>query len=159
LQPVVAVHTPFLLLISNQPTLVLECTQSSYAGSVVILAYSSILANWQAQRLKGVVIEFLKFQVAPDLRENFIQKDGEIWTAALAKYPGFISKEVWINPNHHTEVILIIRWSTREQWKAYPKKIYRLSKTNLSKQWENPIRLWSQPSIKYGNSPIVDGKA
>lgn len=67
-----------------------------------------------------MVIEFLKFKVAPDLRENFIQKDAEIWTAALAKYPGFISKEVWINPNHHTEIILIIRWATREQWKAIP---------------------------------------
>ncbi|MBD6619144.1 TIGR03792 family protein [Komarekiella sp. 'clone 1'] len=67
-----------------------------------------------------MVIELLKFHVAPDLRENFIQKDAEIWTAALAKYPGFLGKEVWITPDNSKEVILIIRWATREQWKAIP---------------------------------------
>ncbi len=67
-----------------------------------------------------MVIEVLKFKVSPQLREKYIQKDGEIWTAALAKYPGFISKEVWINPNDSTEVVLIIRWETRSQWKAIP---------------------------------------
>lgn len=32
----------------------------------------------------NVVIELLKFKVAPDLQENFIQKDAEIWTTALS---------------------------------------------------------------------------
>jgi len=68
----------------------------------------------------GVVIELLKFQVDPNQRENFIQKDAEIWTTALAKYPGFLGKEVWINPNNPTELTLIIRWQTRDQWKAIP---------------------------------------
>jgi uncharacterized protein (TIGR03792 family) len=68
----------------------------------------------------GVVIELLRFQVDPNQRENFIQKDAEIWTTALAKYPGFIGKEVWINPKSPTEVIFIIRWETLEQWKAIP---------------------------------------
>jgi uncharacterized protein (TIGR03792 family) len=67
-----------------------------------------------------VVIELLKFQVAPEERENYIQKDAEIWTTGLAKYPGFLGKEVWINPNDPTEVIFIIRWATQEQWKAIP---------------------------------------
>ncbi|MBE9200166.1 MULTISPECIES: TIGR03792 family protein [unclassified Nodularia (in: cyanobacteria)] len=67
-----------------------------------------------------MVIELLKFRVAPEERENYIQKDAEIWTTWLAKYPGFLGKEVWINPNDSTELILIIRWATREQWKAIP---------------------------------------
>ncbi len=66
----------------------------------------------------SVVIELLKFQVDPNLRETFIQKDAEIWTTALAKYPGFLSKEVWINPNKPSEVTFMIRWATREQWQA-----------------------------------------
>lgn len=65
-----------------------------------------------------MVIEFLRFQVTPALRENFVQKDEEIWTPALAKFPGFISKEVWINPQEAAEVILVIRWATREEWKS-----------------------------------------
>ncbi|MEA5583563.1 TIGR03792 family protein [Nodularia harveyana UHCC-0300] len=67
-----------------------------------------------------MVIELLKFQVAPEVREIYIQQDAEIWTAGLAKYPGFLGKEVWINPNDPTELILIVRWATKEQWEAIP---------------------------------------
>lgn len=67
-----------------------------------------------------VVIELLKFKVAPDLQENFIQKDAEIWTTALADYPGFLGKEVWLNPNDPSEVIFVIRWETFEHLDAIP---------------------------------------
>ncbi|MGI8499889.1 MAG: TIGR03792 family protein [Hassallia sp.] len=67
-----------------------------------------------------MVIELLKVKIPPELREKYIQKDAEIWTPALAKYPGFMGKEVWINPNDKTEVVLIIRWETREHWDAIP---------------------------------------
>jgi uncharacterized protein (TIGR03792 family) len=67
-----------------------------------------------------MVIEWLKFQVAEELREAFIQKDEEIWTAALAKCPGFLGKEVWISPQNSQAVILVIHWETREAWKAIP---------------------------------------
>lgn len=67
-----------------------------------------------------MVIEWLKVSVAPELREQYIQKDEEIWTAALAQYPGFLSKEVWISPDRPEEVILVIRWESFEQWNAIP---------------------------------------
>jgi uncharacterized protein (TIGR03792 family) len=69
-----------------------------------------------------VVIELLKVKIPPAQREKYIHKDAEIWTTALAQYPGFLGKEVWINPNDPTEVILVIRWATREQWKAIPQQ-------------------------------------
>ncbi|MFN6435550.1 MAG: TIGR03792 family protein [Nostoc sp. DedSLP01] len=53
-----------------------------------------------------MVIELLKFQVAPE-QENFIQKDAEIGTTALAQYSGFLGKEVWLNPNDSSEIISI----------------------------------------------------
>lgn len=65
-----------------------------------------------------MVIEWLTFAVDPDSRETFIRLDNEIWTAALSQYPGFISKEVWISPDLLDQVVLVIRWQTREQWKA-----------------------------------------
>lgn len=67
-----------------------------------------------------MVIEWLKVRVSTELREKFIQKDAEIWTTALSSYPGFLNKEVWINPEAPTEVILMIRWATLEEWKAVP---------------------------------------
>lgn len=67
-----------------------------------------------------MVIEFLKFKVAFGTQEAFLQQDAAIWTTALAKYPGFLGKEVWINPQDSTEVTLIVRWETKEQWQAIP---------------------------------------
>ena len=68
-----------------------------------------------------MVIEWLKFTVDPSSREKFIKKDEAIWTASLATYPGFLGKEVWIEPNKANQVVFIIRWQTREQWKSIPR--------------------------------------
>lgn len=65
-------------------------------------------------------IEYLKFRVEPQLREQFIQQDAAIWTAALSQNPGFDSKEVWLNPEDPSEVITVIGWRDRDQWKAIP---------------------------------------
>lgn len=67
-----------------------------------------------------MVIEWLKFNVNSDLREEFIQQDEKIWTAALSTYPGFLGKEVWIEPNAPAKVVFTIRWETRQQWKSIP---------------------------------------
>jgi uncharacterized protein (TIGR03792 family) len=67
-----------------------------------------------------MVIEWLKVNVIPELREQFIQKDAEIWTTALSRYPGFLGKEVWISPDNLAELVLIIRWESFEQWDAIP---------------------------------------
>jgi uncharacterized protein (TIGR03792 family) len=69
-----------------------------------------------------MVIEWLKFQVDSEAREKFIKEDETIWTAALSNYPGFLGKEVWIEPHSLDKVIFTIRWQTREQWKSIPAK-------------------------------------
>jgi uncharacterized protein (TIGR03792 family) len=65
-----------------------------------------------------MVIELLKFKVPSEKREEYILKDADIWTTALARYPGFLGKEVWINPNVPEEVTFVIHWATKEDWKA-----------------------------------------
>lgn len=67
-----------------------------------------------------MVIEWLKFKVVAELREQFVQQDNEIWTAALATYPGFLGKEVWISPDDLTQVITVVRWASSEQWHSIP---------------------------------------
>lgn len=69
-----------------------------------------------------MVIEWLEFNVDSEVREKFIQQDEKIWTASLSTYPGFLGKEVWIEPNAPSKVIFTIRWQTREQWKSIPVK-------------------------------------
>ncbi|MBW4691077.1 MAG: TIGR03792 family protein [Lyngbya sp. HA4199-MV5] len=69
-----------------------------------------------------MVIEWLKIQVVPELREKYIQKDEEIWTTALSKYPGYLGKQVWIDPNNLDKVVLVSYWASREAWKTVPAK-------------------------------------
>jgi uncharacterized protein (TIGR03792 family) len=70
-----------------------------------------------------MVIEWLTFAVDPDNRETFIRLDNEIWTAALSEYPGYLSKEVWISPDLLDQVVFVVRWQTREQWKGIPQDV------------------------------------
>ncbi|MGD1911483.1 MAG: TIGR03792 family protein [Rivularia sp. (in: cyanobacteria)] len=63
-----------------------------------------------------MVIELLKFRIAPENREKYIQKG----TTALAKYPGFLGKELWINEDYPTELVIINRWKTNVQQKSIP---------------------------------------
>ncbi|MGQ4648584.1 TIGR03792 family protein [Lyngbya aestuarii] len=70
-----------------------------------------------------MVIEWLKLRVSPERREEFIQLDAEIWTATLSSCPGFLGKEVWVNPIASMEVVLVIRWASRQQWKAVPPEL------------------------------------
>ncbi len=75
-------------------------------------------ANLNAQ--PAMVIEWLKFRVDAAQRDRYLTIDNEIWTPALAGYPGFLDKTTWLDPNHDDEVIFVISWATREQWKAIP---------------------------------------
>lgn len=70
-----------------------------------------------------MVIEWLNITVQADLREQLVQKDEEIWTPTLARYPGFLGKEVWISPDDLSNVVLVIRWNSFEDWQAVPKDV------------------------------------
>jgi uncharacterized protein (TIGR03792 family) len=65
-----------------------------------------------------MVVELLVVEIATEDREKYLQIDREIWTKAIAQFPGFINKEVWLNPQTPNEVNLIIRWRSREEWKS-----------------------------------------
>ncbi len=88
-----------------------------------------------------MVIELLKLKVAPEHREQFIEKDTEIWTQVLALYPGFLGKEVWLDPNEPTQVILVIRWATREQWKSIPFEQLQAIEQRFTEQMGNTYKL------------------
>lgn len=66
-----------------------------------------------------MVIEWLEFRVEGDVSE-YLRVDQAIWTTALAQYPSFVDKEVWLDPADPQRVVLVIRWRSREQWKAIP---------------------------------------
>lgn len=67
-----------------------------------------------------MVIEWLRFEVVPTAKAIFIEKDQEIYTKFLENYPGFLGKEIWVNPKVETEVIVVVHWETKEQWMSVP---------------------------------------
>lgn len=67
-----------------------------------------------------MVIEWLRFEVPPELRAAFLERDAQVWTLALSKYPGFISKETWFEPDTNA-TIAVIRWESLEAWKNIPR--------------------------------------
>lgn len=88
-----------------------------------------------------MIIELLKVKVIPEEREKYLQKDAEIWTQALANFPGFLGKEVWLNPSESTEVILIIRWATEEQWKSISAEVLNKIESQFAQQLGNSYQI------------------
>lgn len=81
-----------------------------------------------------MVIEWLRFQVPEALRETFIQQDEATWTAALAKYPGFMGKEVWLTADNPNEVVCVIQWATWDTWKSIPADLLDATEKQFSAQ-------------------------
>jgi uncharacterized protein (TIGR03792 family) len=69
-----------------------------------------------------MIIEWLKFKVPAEKCEKFILRDEEVWTAGLKSFIGYLGKEVWVDAVEN-EVVMLIRWETREQWKSVPQSI------------------------------------
>jgi uncharacterized protein (TIGR03792 family) len=66
-----------------------------------------------------MIIEWLRFQLPPEKLEQFILRDEEVWTAGLRSFPGFLGKEILVDPVQN-EVVMLIRWETKELWKSVP---------------------------------------
>ncbi|MGL4321505.1 MAG: TIGR03792 family protein [Paracoccaceae bacterium] len=79
-----------------------------------------------------MVIEWLRFTVPVVDQARYLAADAEIWTVALAGNPGFLGKEVWVRNDDPTSVNLIIKWASREEWKAVPAGL--LAKTDAAFQ-------------------------
>lgn len=67
-----------------------------------------------------MVIEWLRFDVPAASRTAFLERDAQVWTLALEKYPGFIGKETWFESDTNA-TIAVIRWESLEHWKSIPR--------------------------------------
>ena len=69
------------------------------------------------------VIELLRVTCVPGKRAEWLVRDAEVWTPALAAHDGYISKEVWPSIDHPDEVVIIVRWESLAQLKTFPDEL------------------------------------
>lgn len=69
----------------------------------------------------AMVVEFLRVTCPPEKRAAFIQRDHAVWTRALMTQPGFLGKEVWLNPSKPDEVAMAIHMESLARLRAIPK--------------------------------------
>ena len=67
-----------------------------------------------------MIIEWLKFRVPSESHSAFIEHDESVWTTALEDCSGYLGKRRWINPDQSQEIVILVHWESKEQWKAIP---------------------------------------
>ena len=65
------------------------------------------------------VIEQLRLGVPASHRELWLQAEASSWQPWLEQQSGFEGRQLFWDPQRE-EGLLLIRWSSREQWKAIP---------------------------------------
>ena len=103
-----------------------------------------------------MVIEWLKYRVEPQNREKFIEVDRETWTATLVNYPGFLGKEIWINPEIPSEIVLIVRWESSQPGSAIPAEVLQATdKKFIEKMGENEYKMLESFNYQVRQFPSV----
>ena len=70
-------------------------------------------------QLEVVVVEHLRIKVPADGRQAWLEAEQGSWEPWLQKQDGFLGRELlWDSARE--EGTLLIRWASREQWKAIP---------------------------------------
>ncbi len=70
-------------------------------------------------QLEVVVVEHLRIKVPADGRQAWLQAEQGSWEPWLQSQDGFLSRELlW--DSEREEGTLLIRWASRDQWKAIP---------------------------------------
>jgi len=70
-------------------------------------------------QLEVVVVEHLRIKVPADGRAAWLQAEQGSWEPWLEKQDGYLGRDLlW--DSEREEGTLLIRWASREQWKAIP---------------------------------------
>ena len=65
------------------------------------------------------VIEQLRLRVPTPHRELWLEAEARSWQPWLERQDGFLGRDLYWDPQRQ-EGVLLIRWSSREQWKSIP---------------------------------------
>ena len=86
---------------------------------VLALVVAMLLVLAGPAMADGGVIEQLRLRVPEPHRELWLQAEANSWQPWLEQQQGFLGRDLFWDPQRE-EGLLLIRWTTREQWKAIP---------------------------------------
>ena len=86
---------------------------------VVALVVAMLLVLAGPAMADGGVIEQLRLRVPGPHRELWLQAEASSWQPWLEQQQGFLGRDLFWDPERE-EGLLLIRWNSREQWKAIP---------------------------------------
>lgn len=94
------------------------------------------------------VIEHLRIQVPSEGRQAWLDAERGSWEPWLAQQQGFLGRDLLWDPNSE-EGTLLIRWSSRDAWKAIPgeeveavqQRFERLAREGTGQAEGNPFPL------------------
>lgn len=92
-------------------------------------------------------VEVLVFKMNPQVVDEFLAIDHEVWTLGEAHTPGldripFLSKEVWLDDSKPGEVTLIFVWENQELWDVVGEQTFQQSLQEIFNQrFTHPIEL------------------
>jgi len=86
---------------------------------VVALVVAMLLVLAGPAMADGEVIEQLRLRVPEPHRELWLQAEASSWQPWLEQQQGFLGRDLFWDPQRE-EGLLLIRWTSREQWKAIP---------------------------------------
>ena len=99
-------------------------------------------------QLEVVVVEHLRIKVPADGRAAWLQAEQGSWEPWLEKQDGYLGRDLlW--DSEREEGTLLIRWASREQWKAIPEteveavqeRFEQLAREATGQQQGNPFPL------------------
>ncbi|WP_269623296.1 TIGR03792 family protein [Prochlorococcus marinus] len=65
------------------------------------------------------IVEYLKLSVSRQDKEAWLSAEKRTWEPWLEKQKGFLDRQLFWDPLNE-EAIVLIRWASREEWKAIP---------------------------------------
>ena len=94
------------------------------------------------------MIEHLRIQVPSEGRQAWLEAERGSWEPWLAQQQGFVGRDLLWDPNSE-EGTLLIRWSSRDAWKAIPgeeveavqQRFERLAREGTGQAEGNPFPL------------------
>lgn len=85
--------------------------------------------------IKPMAVEQLVMTVKPDLVDRWLELDHEIWSKGLAKWPGYIRKEVWESRERPGRLTINIYWEDYDAWQAIDSEWVKETDTYFNDQF------------------------